>query len=405
MGTNRSTALAVVALSFFFQNCGRSFNFVDPESKAQVLRDQSVFGGQGTYIFINKATKKLRALEDGVDQEGAIPITGPNGEAVIIISEPNIFGPGSGVIPVGAGMGQGQVSVENGVAQGPNWYVPPTVIITTTTKPNTDNSAALFGIFLGAIGAITSMGGGGGGDSYTNYQSYVPTPSSSNPTGGLDYGTAGGGVDMSTLPLCANVGNGKSVEANPLFMQGKCMSPLLIAFAEEADFRAFELTDPLRDGRWFDIAGRRSVPEPHTKLMISWLKKTSSMFITLPNEKGEVNGVDELFGNNTYGPDGTFAINGYEALRKHDSNGDGVITAQDEVFAKLRLWSDLDGNAIAEPHELWPLAKKGIELIDLNYDANYMEYDRFGNLTAMKSVVRDESGRLHLLFDLWFRVP
>ena len=41
-------------------------------------------------------------------------------------------------------------------------------------------------------------------------------------------------------------------------------------------------------------------------------------------------GPSEVFGNFTVGPDGQVAANGYDALRKYDSNGDGIIDSRDQ---------------------------------------------------------------------------
>ncbi|MBX3016794.1 MAG: hypothetical protein KF767_02805 [Bdellovibrionaceae bacterium] len=396
--------LGLAACSLFFQNCGRSFEFIDPVAKSELLTQRSVFQGKATYIYLHKAPK-LRALEDrnDLDTEGEIPVTGPNGEGVIIITEPGVFGPGSGVIPVGAGSAMGEVSVVDGVARGPNWYVPPPVVTITTTPGPTNgggeaNIAALFGAFMGMIGA---MGNAPSGNTVTNYQSYAPTNNSGG--GGVNCAANDTHCQEFGIPMCADRNN---VESDPNYWAGKCHSPLLIAFNEDHDeFRSFELTNPVTDGRWFDIAGARAKPAPHTKLKISWLKKKSYLFITLPNAAGEVKGVDELFGNNTRGPDGRFAPNGYEALRKFDENGDGYISAKDSIFPRLRLWNDENADAIATPDELLPLADRQVEVIDLHYNARYIEADRYGNLTALKSAIRTSDGRLHLLFDLWFRVP
>lgn len=415
MGCKWGVVAGLATCSLLFQNCGQSFEHIDPDSKTELLQSKSVFQGQAKFIYFH-GVRKLRAVEDlAGGGSGEIPAQGPNGEGVIIVSAPGTFGPGSGVIPISAGAAYGETSVVNGVSQGPNWYVPPTVTITQTTT--TDNggeiATALFGAFMGMIGAISNSTSG---TTTTNYQAYVPT------SGGGGYTTGSGGNAGTSapqgnakcaandiacqewgIPQCADLNN---IDSDPNFLAGKCHSPLLIAFDEDqGEFRSFELTDPLRDGRWFDIAGARAQPMAHAKNLISWLRKPSYMFITLPNAQGKVTGIDELFGNNTRGPDGEFAPNGYEALRKFDVNGDGYISFKDPVFEDLRLWSDVDADAVAGDSELKTLREMNIEVIDLHYDANYVEADRYGNLTALKSAVRAGDGRLHLLFDLWFRIP
>ncbi|NJL24329.1 MAG: hypothetical protein HC902_03565, partial [Calothrix sp. SM1_5_4] len=73
------------------------------------------------------------------------------------------------------------------------------------------------------------------------------------------------------------------------------------------------------------------------------------------------------------------------------------------MYAKLALWSDKNGNGIAERGELEFLRDAGLVEIDLAYDPNFREEDRYGNVTELKSTVRFEDGRTRLIFDLWFR--
>lgn len=182
----------------------------------------------------------------------------------------------------------------------------------------------------------------------------------------------------------------------------KRASPLIVSM--ESSARGIKLSSPL-EGVQFDILGARSAPRAHAMKQISWMvaEDHEYYFIALPNKQGQVLGIDELFGDNTYGPDRKFAENGYAALAKYDDDRDHLITPHDEVFEKLRLWKDSNLDGIAQPNELYTLKEKGVALIDLRYDKRYQETDIYGNQTLMKSVVKTEDGKLHLLFDLWFR--
>ncbi|MNS77636.1 hypothetical protein D3C72_1112210 [compost metagenome] len=181
-------------------------------------------------------------------------------------------------------------------------------------------------------------------------------------------------------------------------------SPLIIHLAEkETEFTGFQLSSPLA-GVQFDILGERSFPYAHAKKQISWLTNAESYyFVALPNEQGEVKGANELFGNNTRGPDGRFASNGYKALAKYDQDRDKMITPADEVYSSLRLWRDDNLDGVAQSNELYSLESKSVVAIDLRYDRRYREEDQYGNRTMMKSVVQTSDGKLHLIFDLWFR--
>lgn len=189
-------------------------------------------------------------------------------------------------------------------------------------------------------------------------------------------------------------------------------SPLMVHFNSNT-----EQVEPLEfssqiDGIIFDILGLNSTPVPYAPKRISWYRSSQYFFIALPNEKGDVKGIDQLFGDNTHGPDGKFAKDGYKALAKYDGMSadgkkrlhpaDGFITAKDAVFVNLRLWNDENYDGIAQTNELQSLESKNVEIIDLNADPNFKETDKYGNETTLKSVVKTKDGRYHLMFDVWF---
>lgn len=189
-------------------------------------------------------------------------------------------------------------------------------------------------------------------------------------------------------------------------------SPLVVQLSPRA--RKIRLSSP-ESGVQFNILGANDTPA-HTLRPISWFTAgdaVSHYFITLPDASGNVNGIDQLFGNNTQGPDGQFAANGYLALAKWDgrrSDGsvdpdarDGVIDKKDEVFANLRFWSDRNVNGVAETMELFRVEEVGIVSINLDYDPNYSETDRWGNQIKMKSTVESVDGTLYLMYDIWYR--
>ena len=64
--------------------------------------------------------------------------------------------------------------------------------------------------------------------------------------------------------------------------------------------------------------------------------------------------------------DGKYARSAIEALTSLDKNKDGVIDAKDEVYSKLRIWRDENGNGISEAGELKSLADYNITSININ---------------------------------------
>ena len=183
----------------------------------------------------------------------------------------------------------------------------------------------------------------------------------------------------------------------------KMGSPLVVQLAAKGRrARPLRLGVP-ENGVLFDLLGAN---DSHIKHLISWFlpeSRRDNYFIALPNASGQVMGIDELFGNNTLGPDGRFAENGFLALSKYDQNGDQRIDSSDAVFTELRLWSDRNGDGIAQQEELFTLEEMDVKFIDLEYDANFLETDRNGNMLRYKSVAVTNDGVLHTIFDIWFR--
>ena len=210
--------------------------------------------------------------------------------------------------------------------------------------------------------------------------------------------------------------------------------------SDDSYFKSGELslTAPA-DGVKFNLLGQQTrteldngeflhiKPKAHNfKFQISWTDSNQSRYrwLTLPDANGHVNGIDELFGDNTFGPNqgSPFARDGFRALMKWDRGdttnssqdfSDGYIDANDAVFSKLRLWHDLngDGNCNTESeiaNELVTLDQVGITYIHLMANENFFETDSHGNDITYKSLVgfrASEEGvtRLGTAFDIWFR--
>lgn len=193
-------------------------------------------------------------------------------------------------------------------------------------------------------------------------------------------------------------------------------SPLVVDMRSTKELEEiFELSAPA-DGVLFDILGKQGDYVPK---QISWMKDPRIMPIVLP-KRGKVNGVDQMFGNNTFGPDKEFAEDGFAALAKYDglslrkkrkgknrkskNEADGYITKDDDIYHKLRVWYDRNLDGVAQRRELYSLKRAGIEVIDLNFDDKYYSQDKYGNEIKYKSVVKLKSGKLKPVFDIWFTV-
>lgn len=78
---------------------------------------------------------------------------------------------------------------------------------------------------------------------------------------------------------------------------------------------------------------------------------------------GKIDAKEELFGETLEHK------NGFEALRAHDSNKDGVIDKKDKNFGKLVLWNDANGDGVSQKEELKPLGDKLLS-VSLKYEKN-----------------------------------
>ncbi len=141
-------------------------------------------------------------------------------------------------------------------------------------------------------------------------------------------------------------------------------------------------------GTSFDVNG------DGTEEQSSWVERDRTngfddAFLVLDkNDNGEIDSGKELFG------DQNGAKNGYEELAKHDSNADGLIDANDDVYKELQLWADKDGDGETDEGELKGLEELGVTSISLKYTGTQgSEFDMHGNDIGLKSTfTRIENG-------------
>ena len=105
------------------------------------------------------------------------------------------------------------------------------------------------------------------------------------------------------------------------------------------------------------------------------------------NGNGRIDDGRELFGDQNGSADG------FAELSRYDDSGDGRIDADDTVYAELRFWQDLDRNGQSARHELFTLAEKGIEAIELNARAVEEQACPGGRLVAAAQYVRNDGTR------------
>lgn len=145
----------------------------------------------------------------------------------------------------------------------------------------------------------------------------------------------------------------------------------------DLDDDGIELTDHTQ-GALFDIAGTGAV------VRTAFVNGGDAFLALDRNGNGRIDHGGELFG------DQRGAANGFEELRRLDSNGDGTLDASDAEFSRLLLFRD-NGNGVSEAGELVGLSEAGIAALNLAY-ANVNEAAAGGNRLAQAATYRRNNG-------------
>ena len=135
---------------------------------------------------------------------------------------------------------------------------------------------------------------------------------------------------------------------------------------------------------------------------VGWTDDRDGLLVLDRNGNGRIDSGAELYGQGTTLADGHKAADGFVALAEADDNGDGVINAQDAVFAQLQVWVDANLDGQTQGGELKGLGELGIVAFNLKAEAGTeMQH---GNLLGLVSDYTTADGQQHDLVDVWFEV-
>ena len=132
-----------------------------------------------------------------------------------------------------------------------------------------------------------------------------------------------------------------------------------------------------------------------------WVAPGDGLLVWDRNANGAIDSGRDLFGAETLLPNGLKAVNGFKALKAFDANGDGVIDANDPVFAQLRVWLDTDTNGRTAEGELLTLEEAGVQSINVAY-SNSSFIDAQGNAHKQVGSYTTTNGQTRAATDVWF---
>ncbi len=157
-------------------------------------------------------------------------------------------------------------------------------------------------------------------------------------------------------------------------------------------------------GVWFDVDG------DGVRESLAWTRagSTAAFLVLDLDQDGAITTGAELFGVPVAAPRRQKPLageNSFTLLAAYDAsaqggNGDGLISAADAVFSRLRLWIDTNHDGVSQPNELVPLASAGVTAIELSYRV-VGRRDGHGNLYRYRGVVHLSSGRRVPIWDVF----
>jgi hypothetical protein len=158
--------------------------------------------------------------------------------------------------------------------------------------------------------------------------------------------------------------------------------PLVLDVNKDGFISTTALTD---SNTYFDITG------DGLRERVGWVTPEDGLLTLDKNANGQIDGISELFGS-------TNESGVQELKRLVDSNYDNTINQADELYNRLQVWRDKNGDAIVQEGELTSLTQEGITSINLNAVNTQIEIN--GNMLSEASKYTDRQDNKELIADI-----
>lgn len=129
------------------------------------------------------------------------------------------------------------------------------------------------------------------------------------------------------------------------------LSPVVL----DLDGNGVHLIDGAKSGAWFDMDSDGRADDS------GWISRGDGFLVVDRNNNGIIDNGSEL----SFLAESPNAKSDLQALTAFDSNGDGIISAQDVRFSELKIWVDRNSNGSTDTGELQSLADHGIASVNL----------------------------------------
>jgi hypothetical protein len=139
-----------------------------------------------------------------------------------------------------------------------------------------------------------------------------------------------------------------------------------------------------------------------TRVPTGWVGAGDGLLVRDLNHNNLIDSGAELFGDSSMLPDGTKALDGFQALAALDSDQNSVIDANDTAFNELQVWQDVNQDGISQADELHSLESLSIKSISLGF--NPVSQDDAGNWIGLESTYQTNDEVIHKLVDVWFKL-